>query len=202
MKQSVLKVFATIALTWPLIAGAVKTGDAAPDFHATDVNGKTETLSQYRGKYVVLEWTNKDCPYTRKHYVSGNMQALQKEWTGKGVVWLTVLSSAPGNEGYMDASAEQKQLQQMHASPTTALLDPTGEIGHLYEARTTPHMYVIDPSGKLIYQGAIDDRETTDPADVKRATNYVSEALSESMAGKPVVTATTRPYGCSVKYGH
>ena len=202
MKQSVLRVFATIALTWPLIAGAVKTGDAAPDFHATDVNGKTETLSQYRGKYVVLEWTNKDCPYTRKHYVSGNMQALQKEWTRKGVVWFTVLSSAPGMEGYMDASAEQKQLQQVHASPTGVLLDPTGAVGHLYEARTTPHMYVIDPSGKLIYQGAIDDRETTDPADVKRATNYVSEALSESMAGKPVVTATTRPYGCSVKYGH
>jgi hypothetical protein len=102
----------------------------------------------------------------------------------------------------MDASAEQKQLQQVHASPTGVLLDPSGAIGHLYEARTTPHMYVIDPSGKLIYQGAIDDRETTDPADVKGATNYVSEALSESMAGKPVVTATTRPYGCSVKYGH
>jgi peroxiredoxin len=200
MKQSLLKAFATVALTYPLIAGAVKTGDAAPDFHATDVNGKAETLSQYRGKYVVLEWTNKDCPYTRKHYVSGNMQALQKEWTGKGVVWLTVLSSAPGMEGYMDAPAEQKQMQQVHALPTTALLDPTGEIGHLYEARTTPHMYVIDPNGKLIYQGAIDDRTSSDPADVKGATNYVSEALSESMAGKPVLKATTRPYGCSVKY--
>jgi peroxiredoxin len=200
MKQSLLKLFATIALTYPLIAGAVKTGGAAPDFHATDVSGKTETLSQYRGKYVVLEWTNKDCPYTRKHYVSGNMQALQKEWTGKGVVWLTVISSAPGAQGYMDAPAEQKQLQQVHASPTTVLLDPTGQIGHLYDARTTPHMYVIDPDGKLIYQGAIDNRTSTDPADVKGATNYVSEALSESMAGKPVVNATTRPYGCSVKY--
>ncbi len=200
MNQVLLKVFATIALTFPLIAGAVKTGDAAPDFRVTDANGKAQTLSQYRGKYVVLEWTNKDCPYTRKHYVSGNMQALQKEWTGKGVVWLTVLSSAPGKEGYMDASAEQKQLEQLHAGPTAALLDPRGEVGHLYEARTTPHMFVIDPNGKLIYQGAIDDRSTADPDDVKGARNYVSEALSESMAGKPVMSATTRPYGCSVKY--
>ncbi len=200
MKQSMLKTFATVALMWPLIAGAVKTGDAAPDFHATDASGKAETLSQYRGKYVVLEWSNRDCPYTRKHYESGNMQALQKEWTAKGVTWLTVISSAPGKEGYITGPAEQQYLQKEHASPTAVLLDPKGEVGHLYEARTTPHMYVIDPSGKLIYQGAIDDRATSDAADVKGATNYVSRALNDSMAGKTVMSATTRPYGCSVKY--
>lgn len=200
MKQNMLRTFATVALMWPLIAGAVKTGEAAPEFHATDANGKAETLSQYRGKYVVLEWTNRDCPYTRKHYESGNMQALQKEWTAKGVAWLTVVSSAPGNEGYITGSGEQQYLQKVHASPTAVLLDPKGEIGHLYEARTTPHMYVIDPSGKLIYQGAIDNRATSDLADVKGATNYVSQALTDSMAGKTVVSATTRPYGCSVKY--
>ena len=201
MKQILIKALASIALTYPLFAGAVKTGDPAPDFKATDANGKTETLSQYRGKYVVLEWTNRDCPYTRKHYVSGNMQALQKEWTAKGVVWLTVLSSRPGAQGYADAPTEQKVLQQLHAAPTAALLDPNGQIGHLYEARTTPHMFVIDPDGKLIYQGAIDDRATSDASDIKGATNYVSEALNESMEGKQVLHATTRPYGCSVKYG-
>ena len=200
MSHLLRRACAILLLTFPLVAAAVKTGDAAPDFRTTDASGKAETLSQYRGKYVVLEWTNRSCPFTRKHYESGNMQALQKEWTGKGVVWLTVLSSAPGKEGYLDAAAENKQIEQVHAAPTAALLDPTGQVGKLYEARTTPHMYIIDPSGKLIYQGAIDDRSTPDAADVKGAKNYVSEALSESMAGQPVANGTTRPYGCSVKY--
>jgi hypothetical protein len=149
---------------------------------------------------VVLEWTNNGCPYTQKHYESGNMQALQKEWTAKGVVWLTVLSSAPGEQGYMTASQENAYVGKEHAAPTAVLLDPTGAIGHAYEARTTPHMFVIDPSGKLIYAGAIDDHATTDPEDIKSSKNYVSDALSASMAGKPVATSYTRPYGCSVKY--
>ncbi len=179
---------------------AVRVGNAAPDFTGTDSNGKTQKLSEYQGKYVVLEWTNNGCPYTQKHYESGNMQALQKEWTAKGVVWLTVLSSAPGEQGYMTASQENAYVGKEHAAPTAVLLDPTGVIGHAYEAKTTPHMFVIDPSGKLIYAGAIDDHATTDPEDIKSSKNYVSQALSEAMAGKPVATSSTRPYGCSVKY--
>ena len=188
------------ALAVTLVAYAVRVGNAAPDFTGTDSNGKTQKLSEYRGKYVVLEWTNNGCPYTQKHYESGNMQALQKEWTAKGVVWLTVLSSAPGEQGYMTASQENAYVGKEHAAPTAVLLDPTGVIGHAYEAKTTPHMFVIDPSGKLIYAGAIDDHATTDPEDIKSSKNYVSDALSESMAGKPVATSYTRPYGCSVKY--
>lgn len=193
-----LGVLATLAVT--LVAYAVRVGNAAPDFTGTDSNGKTQKLSEYHGKYVVLEWTNNGCPYTQKHYESGNMQALQKEWTAKGVVWFTVLSSAPGEQGYMTASQENAYVGKEHAAPTAVLLDPTGAIGHAYEAKTTPHMFVIDPSGKLIYAGAIDDHATTDPEDIKSSKNYVSDALSESMAGKPVATAYTRPYGCSVKY--
>ena len=193
-----LGVLATLAVT--LVAYAVRVGNAAPDFTGTDSNGKTQKLSEYHGKYVVLEWTNNGCPYTQKHYESGNMQALQKEWTAKGVVWFTVLSSAPGEQGYMTASQENAYVGKEHAAPTAVLLDPTGVIGHAYEAKTTPHMFVIDPSGKLIYAGAIDDHATTDPEDIKSSKNYVSDALSASMAGKPVATSYTRPYGCSVKY--
>jgi peroxiredoxin len=183
-----------------LSAHALKVGDPAPDFTATDSNGQTHKLSEYRGKFVVLEWTNNGCPYTRKHYTSGNMQNLQKEWTAKGVVWLTVLSSAPGAQGYMTASAENTYMQQVHASPTAALLDPTGALGHEYEAKTTPDMYVIDPSGKLIYSGAIDDHPNDDPSDIPNSKNYVSVALTQAMSGQPVTTTYTRPYGCSVKY--
>jgi peroxiredoxin len=182
-------------------AYAIKVGDPAPGFTGTDSNGKTQTLSEYKGKYVVLEWSNRDCPYTRKHYTSGNMQSLQKEWTAKGVIWLTILSSAPGQQGYVTASEENAQLAKMHAEPTAAILDPTGAIGHEYDAKTTPNMFVIDPSGKLIYAGAIDDHATPDVDDIKVSKNYVSEALNQAMAGGAVTTSYTRPYGCSVKYG-
>ena len=148
----------------------------------------------------MLEWHNHDCPYTLKHYASGNMQSLQKEWRAKGVVWFTVISSAPGEQGYMNSSQENAYMKKMSADPTAAILDPTGAVGHLYDAKTTPQMFVIDPSGKLIYDGAIDDHATTDVSDVKVSKNYVSTALSEAMAGQPVATAYTRPYGCSVKY--
>jgi peroxiredoxin len=190
-------------LTACLIAStafAVKPGDQAPGFKGTASNGKTQTLSQYRGKWVVLEWTNRDCPYTIKHYNSGNMEALQKQWTAKGVVWLSILSSARGQQGYMTPAEENQYLSTMHAAPTAAILDPTGAIGHLYDAKTTPDMFVIDPSGKLVYEGAIDDRPSTDPASLKGAHNYVSAALEEAMAGQPVTTQVTRSYGCSVKY--
>jgi peroxiredoxin len=186
----------------PLGAGAqsARVNAAAPGFTATDSHGQTEALNQFRGKYVVLEWHNRGCPFTQKHYESGNMQSLQKEWTAKGVVWLTVISSAPGKQGYVTPSEENAYLAQMHAAPTAVLMDPDGKVGRLYNAKTTPDMYVIDPTGKLIYSGAIDDRPTPDQADIKGADNYVSDALTESMAGKPVAKPYTRSYGCSVKY--
>ena len=187
---------ATISLT----ALAARVGDSAPDFTATDSHGQTHKLSEYKGKFVVLEWTNNGCPYTVKHYSSGNMQALQKQWTARGVVWLTVLSSAPGEQGFMTAAQENAYIGRVHADPTAALLDPNGAIGHEYGAKTTPHMFVIGPSGKLIYDGAIDDHPSTDTSDIPASKNYVSAALTQAMAGQPVATAYTRPYGCSVKY--
>ncbi|HVT96294.1 MAG TPA: thioredoxin family protein [Acidobacteriaceae bacterium] len=198
MRRFPILTAALLALT--LSAHAAKVGDPAPDFTATDSHGQTHKLSEYRGRFVVLEWTNSNCPFTKKHYTSGNMQALQKEWTAKGVVWLTVLSSAPGNDGYKTAAEENAWVEQIHAAPTAVLLDPSGALGHQYEAKTTPDMFVIDPNGKLIYSGAIDDRRTVDPSDVKGAKNYVADALTEAMAGQPIQIAYTRSYGCSVKY--
>jgi len=189
-----------LVLTLALLAPAAKVGDAAPGFSATDSNGKLHRLSDYKGKFVVLEWTNSGCPFTRKHYSSGNMQRLQKEWTAKGVVWLTVLSSAPGQQGYKTPAEENDYLRQASAAPTAALMDPSGSLGHLYGAKTTPDIFIIDPSGKLIYDGAIDDKPTTDVEDVASAKNYVNATLTEAMAGQPIVTANTQPYGCSVKY--
>jgi peroxiredoxin len=180
---------------------AAKVGEAAPDFTGTDSNGQSRKLSEYRGKYVVLEWHNQGCPYTKKHYESGNMQKLQKDWTGKGVVWLTVISSAPGKQGYVTASEENDYVRKINASPTAVLLDPKGDIGRLYGAKTTPHMYIIDPEGRLIYNGAIDDRPTSDASDIPGSKNYVSTALEEATSGKPVSTPATTPYGCTVKYG-
>jgi peroxiredoxin len=175
-------------------------GSPAPAFTATDSHGQSHSLDQYRGKYVVLEWHNQGCPYTKKHYESGNMQSLQKEWTAKGVAWFTVISSARGEQGYVTDAEENAYLAQMHADPTAVLMDAGGKLGHLYGAKTTPEMYVIDPNGKLVYEGAIDDRPTPDTSDIKGADNYLSDALTESMAGKPVLKSYTRPYGCSVKY--
>ena len=179
---------------------AVKVGQQAPDFTGTASSGQSYHLADYRGKFVVLEWHNNGCPYTRKHYNSGNMQNLQKQWTARGVVWFTVISSAPGKQGYVNANDENTYMSKMGAAPTAALLDPTGSIGHLYEAKTTPQMIVINPQGVIVYDGAIDNRPTSDLKDIQGATNYVTLALEESLAGKNVDTAATRPYGCSVKY--
>jgi len=181
-------------------AYAVRVGDPAPDFTGVDSHGQSHTLSSYHGKLVVLEWTNSNCPFTKKHYDSGNMQSLQKQWTAKGVVWFTILSSAPDHDGYKTAAEENAYIAKEHASPTAVLLDPTGKIGHAYEAKTTPHMFVIDPTGKIVYEGAIDDHPTTDTSDIKSSKNYVSDALTEALAGKQIATSYTRPYGCSVKY--
>jgi hypothetical protein len=189
--------FALIAFS---VGWAARVGEPAPDFTATDSNGKVHKLSEYQGKYVALEWTNRGCPYTQKQYNSGNMQRLQREWTGRGVIWLTVVSSAPGKQGYVTASEENAYLKQANAAPTAVLLDSAGTLGHLYDAKTTPHIFIISPKGTLIYNGAIDDRPTTDPADVNGAKNYVSLALEEATSGKAISIPTTRPYGCSVKY--
>lgn len=202
MKRQVAA-FAVIALAFMAllaVAQAARVGEKAPDFTATDTNGKTHKLSDYQGKFVVLEWTNRGCPYTQKHYNSSNMQKLQREWTGRGVIWLTVVSSAPGKQGYVTAAEENAYVKQVDATPTAVLLDPTGALGHLYDAKTTPDMYVINPQGVLIYSGAIDDRPTTDTSDIGGAKNYVSIALEEATSGKAVSNPTTRPYGCSVKY--
>ncbi len=193
---------AAIVLTAALAVFAARVGETAPDFTATDSNGKIQHLADYRGKYVVLEWHNNGCPYTRKHYESGNMENLQREWTARGVVWFTVISSAPGTQGYVTAEQENQYMQQMHAAPTAALLDPTGDLGHLYGAKTTPDMFVINPEGMLIYEGAIDDRATPDASDIPGAVNYVSQALTEAMAGRPVSVPVSQPYGCGVKYAH
>jgi peroxiredoxin len=191
---------AVVALLVALPLLGVRVGETAPNFIGTDSNGKVHKLVDYRGKVVVLEWHNQGCPYTKKHYESGNMQKLQKEWTTKGVIWFTVISSAPGTQGYVTAAEENQYLKKMDAAPTAVLLDPTGVLGHQYEAKTTPHMYVIDPKGMLVYEGAIDDKSTSDPADIPGATNFVQAALQQVTAGQPVSTPVTRPYGCSVKY--
>jgi peroxiredoxin len=181
-------------------AFAVRVGDPAPGFTSVDSNGKQQHLSDYKGKYVVLEWHNQGCPYTKKHYESGNMQRLQKEWTAKGVVWLTVISSAPGMQGFVTPTQENEYLKTMNAEPTAVLMDMGGSLGHLYGAKTTPHMFIIDPTGTLIYNGAIDDHSSSDKKDIPNSKNYISAALQEALAGKPVTQAATVPYGCSVKY--
>jgi peroxiredoxin len=202
MKRIGLVVLVALFAASAGVGRALPPGSAAPEFKGVDSNGVTHSLSEYRGKYVVLEWANKGCPYEQKHYLSGNMESLQKQWTGKGVVWLSIISSAQGEQGYVTPAEENDYLKTMKASPTAALLDPTGAIGHLYDARTTPHMFVIDPAGKIVYQGAIDDKPTPDPSSLKTADNYLSDALNAALAGKPVAVAVTKPYGCSVKYAN
>ncbi|HXM28358.1 MAG TPA: thioredoxin family protein [Chthoniobacterales bacterium] len=178
----------------------VQVGKEAPDFVLTDTNGKTHHLSDYKGKYVVLEWYQPDCPFVRKHYNSGNMQALQKEYVSQGVVWLSIDSSAAGQEGNYPADRLNQIATKTGSTRTALLLDADGKVGHLYGAKTTPDMYIINPQGILVYQGAIDDKPSTDLGDVRTAKNYVKTALNAVMAGQSVATTSTRPYGCSVKY--
>jgi peroxiredoxin len=189
-----------LALLIAPAAFALETGKAAPDFTAKASNGKTVKLSDYKGKTVVLEWLNYGCPFVKKHYESKNMQNLQKKYTGEGVVWISVISSAPGKQGYADAKQAEADKATHGSNATAILLDEKGEVGKAYGALTTPHMYVIDKSGKLVYQGAIDDKASTEVADVKAATNYVSAALDATKAGKPVAVSQTKAYGCGVKY--
>ncbi len=172
----------------------------APDFTLQDIAGKSRALKEFRGKFVVLEWTNYDCPFVKKHYSGGNMQALQKSYTGKGVVWLSINTSAPGKQGSYPAAEWAAKAKERGAASTAILLDPDGTVGRAYAAKTTPHMFIINPEGKLIYAGAIDDKPTADAADIATSKNYVKAALDEALAGKPVTVATSKAYGCSVKY--
>jgi peroxiredoxin len=201
MKTKLLTALLTVAASTALIAAdSPAVGTTAPDFSLTDSKGKTQTVSQYKGKYVVLEWFNPECPFVKKHYGSGNMQKLQEEFTGKGVVWLSIDSSAPGLEGNLTAEQANAKVTEWKTKQTALVLDPDGKAGRSYGAKNTPHMFVINPEGKIIYEGAIDSKPSANPSDIAGATNYVKVALEESLAGKTVSNANTKPYGCSVKY--
>jgi peroxiredoxin len=201
MKTKLLTALLTLAASAALFAAdSPAVGTTAPDFSLTDSKGKTQTVSQYKGKYVVLEWFNPECPFVKKHYGSGNMQKLQEEFTGKGVVWLSIDSNAPGLEGNLNAEQANAKMAEWKTKQTAFVLDPEGKAGRAYGAKNTPHMFVINPEGKIVYEGAIDSKATPNPADIANSTNYVKVALEESLAGKTVSNANTKPYGCSVKY--
>jgi peroxiredoxin len=197
-----LSVIAVVTLVANAIyaADVPPVGTAAPEFSLPDSNGKTHSLSQYKGKYIVLEWFNPECPFVKKHYGSGNMQKLQEEYTGKGIVWLTIDSNAPGSEGNITGDQAQKIMASWKTHQTALLLDPESNVARLYGAKNTPDMIVINPEGKIVYEGAIDSKATPNPNDIPSSTNYVKAALDESLAGKPVSNPATKPYGCSVKY--
>ncbi len=180
--------------------GMVAIGKPAPDFALAGIDGNTHSLSAHKGKFIVLEWNNWDCPFVKKHYASGNMQGLQKSYRDKGVVWITICSSAPGKQGHYEAGEQRKRFEQNRSAATAYVLDPDGKVGRAYAAKTTPHMFVIDPEGILIYGGAIDDKPSTKTADVEGAKNFVRACLDAALAGKPVESKTSAPYGCSVKY--
>jgi peroxiredoxin len=200
-----LRMIRTLALAAALLVSAqamaqAVPGHPAPAFALTDLAGKPVRLSDFRGRFVVLEWTNPSCPFVQKHYVSGNMPALQKRYTAEGVAWLVVNSTAANHPEFVAPAQQAAWLDKHGAAPTAAMLDPEGKVGRAYGARATPHMYVIDPNGKLVYAGAIDDKRSANPADVKTARNFVAQALDEARAGRPVATASTQAYGCSIKY--
>jgi hypothetical protein len=179
---------------------APSVGQPAPDFTLKDTSGRTVRLSDYRGKHVVLEWTNPGCPYVRKHYDSGNMPAVQKDAVDKGVVWLAINSTEKGSYDYREPARLVAWQQEHKSKPTALLMDEEGTAGKAYGARTTPHLYIVDPKGALVYAGGIDSVASSNPEDIKKAVNYVRQGLDEALAGKPISASTTRPYGCSIKY--
>jgi len=183
-----------------LAADEAAVGSAAPNFTLTDSNGQQHSLSDFEGKYVVLEWLNHDCPFVVKHYETGNMQMLQRTVTEDGGVWLSIISSAPGKQGYLTSEEANKLSEEKNAAHTGLLFDPEGTVGKMYGAKTTPHMYIINPEGELIYAGAIDDKPSTRKSDVEGAHNYVMAALTQAKAGEEITNPTTTAYGCSVKY--
>jgi len=182
------------------IRAEIEPGQTAPDFTLKDSKENPQKLSAYAGKFVVLEWMNPECPFVKKHYSGGNMQALQKEYTSKGVIWLSIISSAPGKQGYCTGPQAEANTKDQKAYPTAVLLDPSGDVGQKYGAKTTPQMFIINPEGKIIYMGAIDNIRSTNSADCTKAENYVRQALDAALAGKAVPTSETKSYGCSVKY--
>lgn len=198
-KLTTLFALSLIFFTWAC-SKSLPAGEAAPEFTLPNSKGAQVKLADQKGKYVVLEWFNDGCPYVKKHYGSGNMQKLQEKYTEKGVEWLTILSSAPGKQGHQTPQKINEIMLEWKGKTSHVLLDPMGKVGRLYAAKTTPHMFIINPKGNIIYQGAIDSISSSDPADIPQAQNYVALALDAAMAGKPVATASTTPYGCSVKY--
>src|SRR5437588_1698743 len=198
--RSLLLALSSLVVTTLFAADSPPVGAAAPDFSLPDASGKTQSLSQYKGKYVVLEWFNPECPFVKKHYGGGNMQKLQGEYTGKGVVWLTIDSNAPGTEGNLSAEQAQKVMNSWKTHQTALLLDPESKVARSYGAKNTPNMVVINPDGKIVYEGAIDSKATPNPADIPSSTNYVKAALDESLGGKAVSNAQTKPYGCHITY--
>ncbi len=200
MKRNALWLAAALAFATGSSSAAVTAGQPAPPFRASDVNGKVVTLADFSGKYVVLEWNNPNCPFVMKHYDSGNMQALQKRFGTDNVAWVAVNSTSASHGDYLAPDRLAAWFRQQNAAPAAILMDTKGEIGRAYGAKVTPHMYVIDPKGTVIYAGAIDDKRSANPADVKSANNYVTAALTEARTGKPVGTATSTAYGCTIKY--
>ncbi|MDK2595631.1 redoxin domain-containing protein [Pseudoalteromonas obscura] len=199
--QRLIKWFVITTFFAPAMSMAAAKIDAiAPDFTLQDSYGKTVTLSDFKGKYVVLEWTNHLCPYVKKHYGSDNMQSLQRKYTQQDIVWLSVISSAKGKQGHVDANKANDLTKTRNASPSHVLFDESGAVGRLYKAKTTPHMYIINPEGKLSYAGAIDSIKSANPADIPKATNYVVSSLTNLLAGKAINKKITKPYGCSIKY--
>jgi len=181
-------------------AGAVTAGQSAPTFTGTDVNGKTVSLADFKGRYVVLEWNNPNCPFVQKHYDSGNIQSLQKRFGADNVAWIAVNSTSSTHSDYMSPESLAAWFRHQNAAPTAVLMDTRGDIGRAYGAKVTPHMYVVDPKGTVIYAGAIDDKRSANSADVKSATNHVAAALTDARAGRPITTAASGAYGCSIKY--
>jgi len=202
LKKINLCLFAISVVIWgsSVVFAEVKVGDVAPDFTLTDSLNKEHSLSEYKGKYVVLEWVNFDCPFVIKHYGSQNMQSLQKQYTEKEIIWLSINSSAEGKQGNFSADEINEKIAEREAMPTAYLIDSDGQVGKTYGAKTTPHMYIINPDGYLIYQGAIDDTPSFDPGDIASSENFVKLALSEAMAGQQISNPQTKSYGCSVKY--
>lgn len=193
--------FALALIAAATTARAATLGEAAPAFELKDTQGRTVRLADFKGRHVVLEWTNPGCPFVQKHYGAQNMQSLQKEYGAKSVVWLSISSTSPSASDYLQPPAlEAKLVKDWGNAARAVLMDDNGSTGRAYGAKTTPHMYVIDPAGKLVYAGGIDDKRTANPADIKTAKNFVKAALNESLAGKPVTTASATPYGCSIKY--
>jgi peroxiredoxin len=205
MMRAAFTQLAVIVVLFPfssrgIAADPASVGAPAPTFTLTDAGGKTYSLTDFKGKYVVLEWVNFGCPFVRKHYDSGNMQKLQKFYTGKGVAWLSICSSAPGKQGYFEGKQLTERIAREKSMATAYLVDKEGTVGQAYGAKTTPHMFIINPQGTLVYAGGIDDRPSTNREDIKGAVNYVREALDAALSGKPVKVSASRPYGCSVKY--